>query len=341
MPRSLSASSPLLVTGLLLAVAACAPPRQAQFTVQDCQASEAAFRGAADWTPAPNPVLERGPAGAWDSMDVLNPSVARWEGGWINLYSGFDGRTWRTGVARSSDGLEWTKTADPVIEPEPATWEGDYIAGNGATVAARGMLWHWYQAGVRNAPRIGLAVSADGVSWRKFAEPALSPGAHGAWDEQAVGDPYVLACGEWFYLYYLGQDRFGVQRLGVARSADGKSWQRSHRNPILETGGQGEFDERGLGEPAVRFADGGFWMLYVGRDAAERRKLGWARSEDGVRWQKTGPVLAGSDSWNRAVVCDPEWVELDGRVKVLFGGGNRPSPDENLNGQIGVAALND
>lgn len=324
---------------VLLACVGCSAPKQARFEVTGCEAAAIAWGGAAEWAPVAEAVLEPGPAGAWDSVDVLNPSVARWRRGWIHLYSGFDGKTWRTGVARSDDGRTWNKRGGAVIEPDPATWEGDYIAANGATVAAREQLWHWYQAGPRNAARIGLAVSADGEVWQKTPAPVLAAGARGAWDEAAVGDPYALACEEWFYLYYLGQDRFGVQRLGVARSADGQTWQRSHLNPILETGGAGDFDEQGLGEPAVLFVANEYWMLYVGRDSRERRKLGWARSGDGVRWTKTGPILGGDQAWNDAVVCDPEWIVADGRALVLFGGGDRPSPDENLNGRIGVAEL--
>ena len=327
--------------GVLVALSGCAAPKQAQFVVSGCEAAAIAWGGAAEWSPLPESVLGEGPAGSWDAVDALNPSVARWQDGWVNLYSGFDGKTWRTGVARSTDGRTWRKEPAPVIEPDAASWEADYIAANGATVAAREKLWHWYQSGPRNAARIGLSVSDDGLQWNKESAPVFKTGARGAWDETAVGDPYALACGDWFYLYYLGQDRFGVQRLGVARSADGKAWQRSHLNPILETGGAGEFDERGLGEPAVLFTADGFWMLYVGRDSAERRKLGWARSEDGVRWAKTGPVLGGDQAWNEAVVCDPEWLIVDGRPLVLFGGGDRPSPDENLHGRIGIAELID
>ena len=54
----------------------------------------------------PGPVLGRGPG--FDSRDVLNPSVAR-RGDLLNLYSGFDGRTWTTGAATSEDGLAWRK----------------------------------------------------------------------------------------------------------------------------------------------------------------------------------------------------------------------------------------
>jgi predicted GH43/DUF377 family glycosyl hydrolase len=283
-------------------------------------------------------VIEPGAAGAWDAVDALNPSVVRFQGRYFNFYSGFDGKTWSTGLATSNDGRSWQKHAgNPVIRPDQA-WEGGYIAANGATLARGDVLLHWYQAGSRNRTRIGFAHSADGVEWLRAPEPVLGYGPAGSWDESAHGDPNAVACGEWIYLYYLGQNRFGTQRLGVARSRDGMHWQKSHLNPVLETGGSGEFDERGLGEPAVFFADGAFWMLYVGRDKDEQRRIGWARSEDGVHWQKSSRpgVIAGDQPWNAAVVCDPEVLVDQGRLMILFGGGDRPSPDENLNGRIGV-----
>src|SRR5690349_4698520 len=103
----------------------------------------------------PQPVLIRG--AGWESHDVLNPSVVR-DKSLINFYSGFDGRTWRSGTATSGDGLHWTKTG-MVIEPDARTWEGSYIAANGSALMHDGDLWYWYVAGARDLPRIGL--------WRK------------------------------------------------------------------------------------------------------------------------------------------------------------------------------
>lgn len=287
------------------------------------------------------PVLVRGPEDAWDSVDALNPSVVRVGGRYLNVYSGFDGETWRTGLATSPDGVRWTKSpANPVLAPE-ADWEGDYIAANGAVaVSSDDELLYWYHSGPRNQARIGLARSDDlGRSWTKELRPVLEPGPRRSWDEAAVADPYVFRCGEIYTMYYLGQDVRGVQRLGAATSPDGVRWQKSDRNPLLEPGGPEEFDERGLGEPAVFFADGEFWMLYVGRDAHEARRVGWARSSDGVRWTKAPErgLLAGGSGWDAAVFCDPTVVVDAGRLLLWYGGGNRPSPDENLNGAIGLA----
>ena len=82
-------------------------------------------------------------------------------------------------------------------------------------------------------------------------------------------------------------------------------------------------------------------MIYTGRDAEENRRLGAARSSDGVHWRRAalaGPA-AGGQPWNSRVVCDPTLWAHSGKLWMWFGGGDVASPDENLHGQIGLATL--
>ncbi|HYP12799.1 MAG TPA: hypothetical protein VEQ63_02660, partial [Bryobacteraceae bacterium] len=281
----------------------------------------------------------KGKKGEWDGVDALNPSVVMAQDGYRNFYSGYDGRTWHTGLAVSPDGVHWRKQGR-VMSPDPNTWEGGYIAANGSVLLHGSAYLHWYQAG-RASPEIGLARSHNGMHWTKEGQPVLRSGPRGSWDERGVADPYVIRIGNTFYMYFLGQDRARRQRLGVARSSDGVRWEKLLSNPILELGEPGLFDETGLGEPAVWAYGGSYWMLYTARDRREYRRLGLARSQDGVRWTRVSDnaVLSGQQEWNDKVVCDPH-VEVQGeRMRVWFGGGDRAEPAENLNGQIGVAVL--
>jgi predicted GH43/DUF377 family glycosyl hydrolase len=290
------------------------------------------------WEVRAEPVLSRGGPGEFDRVDALNPSVVHTAAGYFNFYSGYDGATWHTGLAISPDGIVWNKRGR-VMSPNPATWEGDYIAANGSVLEIDGEFWHWYQGG--RLPRIGLARSKDGVHWNREDSPVLPPGPRGSWDERGVADPYVVRFADRFYMYYLGQDRSRRQRLGLAMSDDGFRWHKLRTNPVLELGAPGTFDEIGLGEPAVWLERGSYWMLYTGRDKQENRRLGLARSNDGVNWRRVteSSVLAGKAGWNAKVVCDPS-VELKGdTVQVWFGGGSRAEPAENLEGQIGLATL--
>jgi predicted GH43/DUF377 family glycosyl hydrolase len=289
--------------------------------------------------PQAAPILS--PGEGWDSRDVLNPSVLRspWAtGSLLNLYSGFDGHTWHTGLASSADGIRWQKLGK-ILSPDPQSWEGSYNAANGSALSYANRVWYWYVAGPEELPSLGLARASQPGNWRKEPAPVLKPGPYDSWDERGVADPYVIRIEPYFYLYYLGQDRARRQRLGVARSIDGLQWEKLRSNPVLELGDIGAFDEAALGEPAIWSSDGFYWMLYTGLDPKNNRRLGMARSPDGVHWEKLPVVFAGSEHWDFAVICDPT-VLIDGdKIRVWFGGGDVASRDANLHGQIGAAIL--
>jgi len=289
-----------------------------------------------EFDPHPQPVLTRG--AGWESHDVLNPSVSRHGPALYNLYSGYDGSAWHTGLATSTDGLHWEKHG-PVLSPDPATWEGSYIAANGSALPCADQLCYWYVAGPAERPRLGLARSSDARTWRKKPGPVLEPGPYRSWDEYGVADPYAIRIEPYFYLYYLGQDRARRQRLGLARSTDGTHWQKLRSNPILEPGEIGAFDEDALGEPAVWNSQGYYWMLYTGQNVAQERRLGMARSTDGVHWTKLPAAFGGAGAWDSKVICDPTVLVESGAIRVWFGGGDVARRDYNLNGQIGYGIL--
>jgi predicted GH43/DUF377 family glycosyl hydrolase len=309
-----------------LAMAGCG--RYADFTLPPLEGGDPAASYV--FEEYPHPVLERGHA-----RDVLNPSVT----GEAMLYSEFDGTTWRTALARSRDGMEWSKEGI-VLAPGPAAWEGSYIAANGSALRTSSEWLYWYVAGPIERPEIGLAQSNDARTWRKVSNPVLKPGPFMSWDEYGVADPYVIRAGGMYYMYFLGQDRAMRQRLGVARSRDGLRWQKLRANPIMELGAEEAFDERGLGEPAVWQAGGFYWMILTGRAWNEIRRLGLARSRDGVHWTKLPVVISGAQRWDAKTMCDPTVEEIaDGTIRVWFGGGDVAHPVGNLNGQIGYGVL--
>lgn len=289
------------------------------------------------------PVLMRGDKGTWDSVDVLNPSVVEWGGKLWNFYSGFDGSVWRTGVATSHDGKSWTKYQNnPVLSPGSGGWDARYIAANGSAIVVDEQLRYYFAAqSVEGITSIGLAVSNDGYGMRKSALPVLSPGLAGQWDEHTVSDPYVIRDGGSFYMYFLGMNRVGVQRLGVAKSSDGIHWSKHPGNPIMDIGSRGDFDVGGLGEPSVIKVGNLFLMAYTGRALSEQRTVGFAASADGVNWRKltpdgVAPSLIVSD-WNSKVLCDTTFLQGDQSdvVRVWYGGGSRADPAQNIEGDIG------
>jgi predicted GH43/DUF377 family glycosyl hydrolase len=295
----------------LLALICCSCGKYSTFTLPP--PDSAGPKGPFHWEASAEPVLSWGD---WDSSDVLNPSVIRYHGEYLNYYSGYDGRTWSTGVAASSDGIHWTKRGR-ILSPD---------AGNGSALVRRDEILYWYQTG--SPVEIALGKST-----------VLKTGPRGSWDEGGVADPYVIERNGELYMYYLGMDRARRQRLGVARSADGAVWEKLISNPIMELGDPGTFDEIGLGEPAVWSSGGSYWILYTGRARGERRRIGLAKSPDGIVWTREPLVIEGASDWDREVVCDPTVEVLPDGVRIWFGGGDVPRPDQGLHGQIGVGML--
>lgn len=179
--------------------------------------------------------------------------------------------------------------------------------------------------------RTGYAESDDGVTWR-IAVPALEPGRD--WDKTNAETPSVvkdesLPAGHprRYRLYYSGLDhnleKLGIEALlrrgmmygiGVAFSADGK---RFTRLPASESphGAEGlvlkpnppvvdrdAWDFINVADPHVLKKDGRYHMWYTSmvREAKANRvyyAIGYATSDDGIRWTKHGPVLKPDLPW--------------------------------------------
>jgi len=74
---------------------------------------------AGPWVADPVPALDLGAAGAWDDRALDFPSVVATEDGFEMIYSAVgnaDLQTSSIGLASSTDGIEWTKHPDPVLE---------------------------------------------------------------------------------------------------------------------------------------------------------------------------------------------------------------------------------
>ena len=144
------------------------------------------------WTRDEEPVLRRGPAGAWDAGALDFPSIVALEEGYAMVYSAVpsDQRaTGSIGRATSTDGVEWTKGDDPDTTGE-AFAESDPVATPGlcggfderAILQPRlipseiGFLMAYagYSGEAASRPQVGFAGSADGTAWScQWPAPAL------------------------------------------------------------------------------------------------------------------------------------------------------------------------
>ncbi len=103
---------------------------------------------------------------AWEGSDLSHPSVLATPSG-VSLYYTANGAV---GLARSSDGLTFTKSATPVLAPDAL---GPIGSASIAMLPDGTFLMMFAQGG-----SIYEATSADGSTWlRKGTEPVLAPAA--------------------------------------------------------------------------------------------------------------------------------------------------------------------
>ncbi len=193
---------------------------------------------AASWTIV-GVALDMGAAGSWDQGLVAYPAVVKDASGtyWM-YYSGWDGtpgRNTRIGLATSTTGITFTKSAaNPVLNVgAPGSWEDLGLNMPFVETAPPRILW--YSAG-GTVNRAGYATSADGFSWSKAAaNPVLREGAAGAWDSRGAYSTCFLNDGGTEWMFYTGADGT-TSRIGRARLVTDYAATGSFESAILDTG---------------------------------------------------------------------------------------------------------
>lgn len=169
-----------------------------------------------------NPLFDRGEFGEWDSQGVRDPMAIN-DGTEFKLYyTGYDGSTYRIGLATSMDGLTWTRVPNnPVLSiGQPGEWDsmgirhpfvfydGDYYFMYYSGYAGIGAYGPGYS--------IGLAISTDGYNWEK--QGIVLERADQYWfDNAGVSEPTGLLEPGIIKMWFVGK-RTGRRRVGFAQS---------------------------------------------------------------------------------------------------------------------------
>ena len=131
-------------------------------------------------------------------------------------------------LARSNDGVSWTKEPDPVLSLG-ATGSFDSrqlgkpsVIYDPTNLAAPFRMW--YSAEGDFGGSIGYATSLDGRSWTKAGE-VFGPGRLGMADSYSVSQPCIIIDNGIYRMWYTASDG-NNRRIGYASSLDGLDWQR-------------------------------------------------------------------------------------------------------------------
>lgn len=135
--------------------------------------------------------------------------------------------------------------------------------------------------------------------------PILDTGQEGSFDAGALGSMTVVLVDSVFHLYYetwglrtdaeWDADEYESLTIGHASSRDGIHWTKDPENPVLDRGGEVDFDRTGVWDPYVVYQDGVFKMWYGGGGGSQPN-FGWAyaTSTDGTHFEKQGLIGIGN-----------------------------------------------
>jgi predicted GH43/DUF377 family glycosyl hydrolase len=277
-----------------------------------------------------NPVIG-GELGECYDMAVLE------YGGRLRMYF-----SWRTrksiAMSESDDGLTWTEP-EIVLAPRPDSgWEDDV---NRLSVIERdGRLHMWYSGQVwgnlvneadqfeddgGGRSSIGYAVSDDGISWERRAEPVLVP--EQAWESKSLMCPHVM----WdddrdcYRMWYSAGGWFEPDAIGHATSDDGITWTRYEANPVFRPDPSLLWERERTTAGQVIKHDGWYIMFYIGFEDIDKARICAARSRDGLSdWQrhKDNPLISGgrANGWDCEAAYKPFAIMRDGSWTMYYNG---------------------
>ncbi|MBX3568063.1 MAG: hypothetical protein KF914_08400 [Rhizobiaceae bacterium] len=227
-------------------------------------------------------LVMQGRSGDWDE-NAESASIVRRDGKWTLFFSGYRdaGEPYRgfpaaLWVATSADGQTFERVStDPVMTPTKGWYDNDAIYS--ATVIYDGGAYHMAYVGhsYTDFSKIGQggvyllsATSADGIAWKKAADPVARPGQFDDWRRDGIAEPYLVKVKRGQYLlFYTGLDG-EARAIGVATgpSPDGP-WDFGSQ-PIVRPGKKGAPDEHQVLAPAA-VLDGDrlrLWYLAASKD---------------------------------------------------------------------------
>ncbi len=254
------------------------------------------------------------------------------------------------GLYYTDDMSSWQDAGAPILEEsgDPAAWDGRGLSSPRAIydpLDGDNPYKLYFAAADPDAgtTEIGLAVSADGLSWTPFDDPgspgqtlrAIAVGEAGELDEIIAADPYVWVEGDAYSMLYLCSNTFAIG-ICLATSADrGYSWTKwdpspgegMDPEPLLIPGEPDQWDELELGWPLWLETGTGGELLYGGRSHA-----GWASGvahapfgpAAGVtRLDDIGAILAAATQagrWDDARALAGDGREDGGQIEVFYSG---------------------
>jgi len=252
------------------------------------------------------------------------------------------------------DEMTWIESQmSPILIPGPTGSWNELKADTGNSLLFKDDKWWLYHSGQNGSATnlIGLHISNGSFlegPWNDLPNnPILWQGNLGDWDEAGVAHPSVIERNGEILMYYSGFGMAG-ERIGLAKSNDGKSFVKYSGNPVISPGVLGEWDSGGVDQPSIIYDGKQYVMAYRGWATGTgftdtHSQIGIATSHDGLNWIKNpaNPILrfGPPDSWDEHGLLAPRlWYET-GKYYLNYSGKSNSSKSASSIGHATATTL--
>jgi predicted GH43/DUF377 family glycosyl hydrolase len=263
------------------------------------------------------PVLAPQGAG-FESAGVFNPAVIKQGNDYVMLYRAQDANgTSRLGYATSTDGVHFTRRAEPVLVPETA-YEKDGGVEDPRLVRIGDLFYLTYTGYNKKDAQLCLATSKDLIHWDR--KGVILPAYQGNWNVGWTKSGAILPqkIGGRYWMYFLGTASDKTDQMGLAWSTDLLHWTEATPTPVLPKR-PGKFDSRVVepGPPPILLPEG-ILLIYNGADDNLVYATGWAlfdkRDPRRVLARSDRPILWPEKDWEK-IGQVPNVVFVEGMVR--------------------------
>lgn len=202
----------------------------------------------------------------WESAGTFNPAVITHEGKFVMLYRAQDSAgTSRLGYAESTDGVHFTRRAEPVMSPE-TVYEKNGGVEDPRLVQIGGTYYLTYTGYNKSDAQLCLAESKDLIHWKRLG--VILPAYQGRWNRGWTKSGAILSdkIDGKYWMYWLGTAADKTDQMGISSSTDLLNWTEELAVPVLPRR-RGKFDSRVVepGPPPI-LAPEGIVLIYNGAD---------------------------------------------------------------------------
>jgi predicted GH43/DUF377 family glycosyl hydrolase len=183
----------------------------------------------------------------WESAGTFNPAVVMRDGKIVMLYRAQDkAGTSRLGYAESTDGVHFTRRAEPVLSPS-TDYEKDGGVEDPRLVQFGDTYYLTYTGYNKKDAQLCLATSKDLIHWDR--KGVIIPANKGNWNVKWTKSGAIVPekIDGKYWMYFLGTSADNKDQTGLASSTDLLHWTEASERPVLPVR-PGQFDSR-VAEP--------------------------------------------------------------------------------------------